>query len=234
MKLSQLLSPPPFTARHYKRTFVASPDDEASRPSRSLIEVTLESVRRTLDVDISDICDRMPPVEWSPNLWPGEHYQLLAGLVACLQPKTVIEIGTETGLSALCLRKYLPAEGRVVTFDLIPWEKINGTCLASDDFEDGRLTQELADLGDPAVFKKYTSLLSEADFIFADGPKDGRFEPAFAAHLDTITFKKAPYVLFDDIRDRNMLRFWRELEKPKLDISSFGHWTGTGLVQWAP
>jgi hypothetical protein len=29
-----------------------------------------------------------------------------------------------------------------------------------------------------------------------------------------------------------MLRFWRELKKPKLDISSFGHWTGTGMVMW--
>jgi hypothetical protein len=196
------------------------------------MEVTLAAVRRTLDVDISDICERMPPVQWSPGLWPGEHYRLLAGMVAHLQPSTIVEIGTDTGLSALCLLKYLQPGGRLVTFDLTPWNHVRNTCLVGDDFSDGRLTQELADLTDPAVFQRYAPLISKADFIFADGPKDGRFEPAFAEHLDTIKFDRPPYVLFDDIRDRNMLRFWRELRKPKLDISSFGHWTGTGIVHW--
>lgn len=232
MKLSTFFSPPPFKARHAKRTFVSSPDDEASQPTRELMELTLDAVRKTFDVDIGDLCSRLPPLEWKPDLWPGEHYQLLAGWVSLLQPKTVIEIGTETGLSALCLQKYLPAGGKVVTYDLIPWKDIPGACLKEEDFTDGSLVQELADLSDPETFTAHTPLLLEADLIFADGPKDGKFEYDFARLLDTIQFRKPPLVLFDDIRDRNMLRFWRELKKPKLDISSFGHWTGTGLVQW--
>jgi hypothetical protein len=72
----------------------------------------------------------------------------------------------------------------------------------------------------------------KADLIFVDGPKDRAFEPAFARNLDTLDFDNPPWVLFDDIHDLNMLRFWRELCKPKLDLSPFGHWTGTGLVQW--
>jgi predicted O-methyltransferase YrrM len=232
MKFSSLISPPPFKARHAKRTFVSSPDDEASRPTRELIELTLEVVRKTFEVDVSDLCERCPPVEWVPDLWPGEHYQLLAGFVACLQPKTVVEIGTETGLSALCMQKYLPEGARVVTYDLIPWKDIEGAVLREEDLADGRLIQELGDLSDPEVFAAHQQTLQQADLIFADGPKDGRFEYAFAELLDTLDFEKPPLILFDDIRDRHMLRFWRELTKPKLDISSFGHWTGTGLVQW--
>ena len=232
MKLSRLFCPPPFEARHSKRTFVASPDDERSRPDRALIETALEVVRKTLEVDIADLCQRLPAADWDPALWPGEHYRLLAGLVAHLQPRTVVEIGTETGLSALCLAKYLPADGRLVTFDLIPWQDFPNTCLTPTDFADGRLKQELADLSDPEAFSRYTSLLAQADLIFLDGPKDGKFEPALAAKLETLKFSHVPYVLFDDIRDRNMLRFWRELSQPKLDFSSFGHWTGTGLVRW--
>jgi hypothetical protein len=144
----------------------------------------------------------------------------------------VVEIGTETGLSALCLLKYLPADAKLVTFDLIPWQEVPGSYLTPADFADGRLTQVLADLSDPAVFKQHETLFAQADLIFADGPKDGKFEPAFAALLDGVDFTHAPYVLFDDNRDRNMLGFWRELPKPKLDISSFGHWTGTGLALW--
>ncbi|MGQ9662948.1 MAG: O-methyltransferase [Kiritimatiellia bacterium] len=232
MKLSKLLFRPPFKARHFKRTFVASPDDERSRSNRALIEFTVAVVQKTLDIDISDICRRKPSGEWSPEFWPGEHYRLLAGIVAHMQPKTVIEIGTETGLSALCLSKYLPSDGRLITFDLIPWQNIPNTYLRPEDFTHGRLKQELADLSDGKQFLKYASLISRADLIFVDGPKDGKFEPAFASHLSTIQFDRPPYVLFDDIRDLNMLRFWRELSYPKLDISSFGHWTGTGLVSW--
>jgi hypothetical protein len=39
--------------------------------------------------------------------------------------------------------------------------------------------------------------------------------------------------MFDDIRFWNMLRIWRNVAAPKLDITSFGHWSGTGLVDWA-
>lgn len=232
MKLSTLISPPPFKARHIKRTFVSSPDDEASRPSRELMELSLDLVRSTFDVDVADCCGRLPPQEWQPTLWPGEHYALLAGIVKHLQPASVVEIGTETGLSALCLKKYLPADAKVTTFDLIPYTEINGACLKPEDFEDGRLVQELADLSDPAVFETYRELLSTADFIFADGPKDGKFEPRFLSLLDSISFEKAPVVLFDDIRDMHMLGLWREITKPKLDLSSFGHWTGTGIALW--
>jgi hypothetical protein len=31
----------------------------------------------------------------------------------------------------------------------------------------------------------------------------------------------------------NMLDIWYHLDKPKLDMTSFGHWSGTGLVQWS-
>jgi hypothetical protein len=38
--------------------------------------------------------------------------------------------------------------------------------------------------------------------------------------------------MFDDIRLWNMLRTWRTINRPKLDLTSFGHWSGTGLVDW--
>jgi len=144
----------------------------------------------------------------------------------------VIEIGTLSGLSALSLMKYLPADGQLVTFDIVPWPEIPGTCLKEEDFAEGHLRQVIANLADPAQFKAHAPLLAKADLLFVDGPKDRKFEPAFAALLDTIAFEKPPWVVFDDIRDMNMLRFWRMLDKPKLDLSSFGHWTGTGLVRW--
>jgi hypothetical protein len=30
----------------------------------------------------------------------------------------------------------------------------------------------------------------------------------------------------------NMIGIWRGIRHPKLDLTSFGHWSGTGLVEW--
>jgi len=232
MKLSNLISPPPVKARHVKRTFVSSPDDEKFRPSREVIEMILDVTRRTMDLDLDDVSRRMKSSPRWPDVWPGEHYRLLAGFVAHLQPRIVVEIGTLAGLSALSLKKYLPRDSKLVTFDLVPWNEVPDTCLVPEDFADGRLVQNLANLADPAAFRKHADTLAEAGLIFVDGPKDGKFEPAFARLMDGFSFKTEPWVIFDDIRDLNMLQFWRDIAHPKLDISSFGHWTGTGLVRW--
>lgn len=36
--------------------------------------------------------------------------------------------------------------------------------------------------------------------------------------------------MLDDIRFLNMWRLWRSIRSPKLDATSFGHWSGSGLV----
>ena len=41
-------------------------------------------------------------------------------------------------------------------------------------------------------------------------------------------------ILLDDIRLWKMLKIWREISMPKLDLTSFGHWSGTGIVQSKP
>jgi caffeoyl-CoA O-methyltransferase len=44
--------------------------------------------------------------------------RLLAALVAMLRPRSVLEIGTFTGYSALSMAETLPADGRIVTCDI--------------------------------------------------------------------------------------------------------------------
>ena len=43
--------------------------------------------------------------------------------------------------------------------------------------------------------------------------------------------KKGCYIVLDDIRVWTMIKTWREITLPKLDITSFGHWSGTGIVE---
>ncbi len=166
------------------------------------------------------------------DVWPGEHYKLLAGLVAALGAKRAIEIGTYTGMSALALAEALPADGQLTTFDIKPWREFPDTWLREEDFANGRIVQEIADIAAPSVASRYANEFAAADFIFIDGPKDGVTEPKFIAALDGLTLARDPIVMFDDIRVLNMAPTWRWLARPKLDLTSFGHWSGTGLVDW--
>jgi len=70
-----------------------------------------------------------------------------------------------------------------------------------------------------------------AEFILVSGPGDGKFEESVLERLGSLKFEKAPIVMFNDTRRWEMLRFCREMSYPKLDMTSFGRWTGTLLVE---
>jgi len=50
--------------------------------------------------------------------------------------------------------------------------------------------------------------------------------------LETVDFHKPLLLVMDDIRFWNMLAIWQDIARPKLDLTSFSHWSGTGLVEW--
>ena len=168
------------------------------------------------------------------NAFPGDHYRILAGLIFNLDrsngPLTLVDIGTHYGTSARVMLDFSPDEDKVVTFDITPWQKYETTYLTEKDFE-GRLTQHLEDLKDTAVFSKYKKLLANADFIMCDGPKDGIFGRTVYSLLSTLNYPVKPRWLFlDDIRFHSEMASWRAIDSPKVDLTSFGHFSGTGLV----
>ena len=235
-------------------TMVLSPETRP-RENRGLMELALRACRAAAgELDFSDLAKRANCKRWL-TVWPGEHYKLLAGLVKVLRPKVAMEIGTAEGLSALAMKKYMPEKGKVVTFDIVPWDQISDTMLVKEDFEGEKsedrrqkteaeghghlstsahatLEQRLGDLGDHEVFEKHRELLESVEFMFIDGPKDNDFEWKLLGYLKTVRFRRPPIIVFDDMRLWSMLKFWRELPYPKLDLTSFGHCSGTGLVQW--
>lgn len=222
----------PLTARSIEYSAIISADDDPAAPSDRLLDIALQAVQAARGVTMDHVVERMTHPPYYPDVWPGEHYKLLAGLACAMQPATVIEIGTAAGLSALAMRPFLPPGGRIYTLDIVPWREFPGVVLKEDDFADGAITQIIADVSDPAVMRGHTALFRTADLIFVDGPKDVRFEATLVERLGELRFAKPPIVVFDDIRLWNMLKIWRDLRRPKLDLTSFGHWSGTGLVDW--
>ena len=205
---------------------------EAGPVSRRLLDLALAAVGHARDGALTGFANRPSNEQRWYEIWPGEHYKLLAGLVKALEAKCVVEIGTFTGMGTVALAETLPQDGRLVTFDLKPWREFPQTWLREEDFATPRIRQEIADIGAPGVISRYADLFAEADFIFIDGPKDGVTEPKFIDALASLELKRNPVVMFDDTRLPNMVAIWRRLSRPKLDLTSFGHWSGTGLVDW--
>lgn len=213
-------------------TAAFSADDDPGKANAPLIDLALKAVGCAARTDLSDLSRRLTGPPYWPDVWPGEHYKLLAGLVEVLQPRLAVEIGTATGLSALALAKSMPRMARVVTFDIVPWRQYPGHVLTDADFQDGRLQQFTDDLTDPLVARRHATLLGQADLIFIDAAKDGKMEPALMMNLANVGLKEGALLVFDDIRMLTMLPLWRQIALPKLDLTSFGHWSGTGLALW--
>lgn len=221
----------PVKADHVENSLIMSRHDEKGSPTTSLIDLCLKAINGAFTIDLSNLSKRLKKPPCYPDIFPGEHYKLLSSFVKLIEPKVVVEIGTATGLSALALKQSLPANGEVHTFDLFSWENDENTVLKREDFLG--LTQHCADITDDKVFQNYKNLLKEAELIFIDATHDGKLEKNILDKLLTIDFNSKPYLIFDDIRVWTMLSFWREITLPKLDITSFGHWSGTGVVELA-
>lgn len=170
------------------------------------------------------------------NAFPGDHYRLLSGLLSALNDKSainsIVDIGTHYGTGTRVMLDYAP-EANVTTFDVTAWDEFPTTFLQESDFvsNGGRLTQYLENLQHADVFNKHKELLINADFIMCDGPKDGVFEESFISKLASLSFPNKPrFLLLDDIRFTTEMPLWRRIQSPKIDLTSFGHFSGTGLV----
>jgi hypothetical protein len=124
----------------------------------------------------------------------------------------------------------MPSSSNLLTFDTLHWRNNPQTVLTSLDFTDQRLAFYTDDLSDELLMAPWHLVLSETELFFIDAPKDGITEQRILANLSSIPFKKPPILIFDDIRLMNMIGVWRGIKYPKLDVTSFGHWSGTGLV----
>ena len=159
----------------------------------------------------------------------GEAIRFLSAFTELMKPLSIIDIGTSCGGSAKTFHDFSPMEARVTTFDVQSWNTYQDTWLRKDDFK--KLTQYLDDLSHPEAFKKHSLILANADLIYCDAPKDGVFEYAFMKQLASLSMPaKRRFLILDDIRFTNMAALWMSIASPKMDVTSFAHWSGTGVV----
>ncbi len=212
-------------------SIISSLHDDVS-PSPHLLDLSITAINELKNIDLIDIASREKIEQKWVSVYPGEHYKLLGALMKTMQPKVVIEIGTFLGQASLVLKKYTPSNAVVHTFDIVKWDEFRDTCFMQSDFNDGKLVQHLDDLTTDSGFIKHKHLLMNADFIFVDALKDGIQEKIILNKLEEIQLKQNCIVMFDDIRMWTMIKIWKDIKRPKMDLTSFGHWSGTGLIDW--
>src|SRR5450432_1894122 len=113
---------PPFESRWGSYSYVGNAWSERAPPSPRLLEVLSEAIQVARNVSFGDLAGRVNSgARDLLERWPGEHYRLLAAICAIVRPKSVVEIGTASGLSALAMLSSLPPGAQLVSFDILPW-----------------------------------------------------------------------------------------------------------------
>jgi predicted O-methyltransferase YrrM len=214
---------------------IHDPVDDAAAPTPELVRLLCRAAEVALDVDLMDVAGRTdePVARQEIQMWPGQHYRLLVALAQVTGARNVVEIGTAKGASALAFLSLRTVE-RVTTYDIAGWQTFPETLLRTTDF-DSRLEQRLVDLMDAEAFDRNLDVLKESDLIFVDGPKsDGEFERILLDRIVSMPRSKPQLLVIDDVKVLPMVKLWARFPLPKIDASTFGHWSGTGLVQLEP
>jgi hypothetical protein len=73
--------------------------------------------------------------------------------------------------------------------------------------------------------------MAGAELILVSGVADGDWQGRVLDELGRVKFERAPIVVLNDTRRWEMLKFVRGIRWPKLDMTSFGRWSGTMLVE---
>jgi len=175
---------------------------------------------------IKNINDKLKDSQFY-NMFPGSHYRMLNGIVKYLNPKLVVEIGTYTGMGTFALSQNL--SGAIISFDVVDYKNFE-THLSDEFLKKNKFKQYLSDLSEKTEYDKHYELLNDADIIFIDAPKDGKFEYKLLANMTNLKNKENKILILDDIKLMNMINLWNSIKSPKMDAASVGNWTGTGLV----
>lgn len=222
---------PPTRGRYVEVSMLVPAEFDEGSIDTANFDIILRWVKKAQNNDLACLSSRVHGKQLSQiNRFPGEHYRLLNAIINESSPALVVEVGTYTGLASLVISKAMSA-GKLVTYDIIPWNKFSETVLRDSDFP--KIEQRLGDLADETYFTSQKDIILNADILFIDAPKNGIFEQRFIKLF--MKHRKTPCVLiFDDIRLLNMIELWRSLNFQKIDLTSFGHWTGTGIVFYSP
>lgn len=141
-----------------------------------------------------------------------EHYRLLIYTSTLFNNATLFDVGTNACRSALALS--YNKLNKIKSYDIIQIMPNNPT-VENIEFILGDSTKDID--------------ITTTPFIFLDVDHDGTYENVFYNFLKESKWQGL--LMLDDIHLNDEMRsFWENITEEKYDITSKGHWSGTGLV----
>jgi len=155
---------------------------------------------------------------------PGDqHYRLLSYFSTLFNNSNIIDIGTHRGNSALSLS--YNKTNTIYSFDIVDNVRPD-----IKNVENIKLFQD--NLFNKEVFLKWKDIILSCPFIFLDvDPHNGVMEIEFLSFIKEIDYQG--FIICDDIWYFKEMRdnFWYKIEDQyRYDLTSLGHWSGTGIV----
>jgi predicted O-methyltransferase YrrM len=162
--------------------------------------------------------------EWRNLVGFNNYYRWLWSAVLVLQPKNVVEIGRERGVSTVIMLDALPQDSQLQSIDIVECTLSVGEPCFVHNLQDRRLVLitgssiEVADLVQDGI-----------DFLFIDGDHTGEYVTK-EWEIYKAKLAKTAIVVFDDIHfNESMSKFWDSITDEKYDISNW-HEKGFGVV----
>jgi hypothetical protein len=141
-----------------------------------------------------------------------EHYRLLSYISTLYNNVKLFDVGTNACRSALSLS--YNTNNKIKSYDVIQILDKN-PIIENVEYILGDSTED--------------NDLYDSPFVFLDVNHDGIYENIFYNKLKELNWKGI--LLLDDIHlNEEMKTFWNNIEYQKHDITSIGHWSGTGIV----
>jgi len=141
-----------------------------------------------------------------------EHYRLLMYASSLFDGITIYDIGTEQCRSSICLGSN--KKNKIKSYDIIK-NTSNYPEIKNVEYIIGDVREDANILDSP--------------LLFLDTAHDGVFENSFYNFLIEKNYKGI--LILDDIHlNSEMKLFWHKITQTKQDITSIGHWSGTGIV----
>jgi hypothetical protein len=141
-----------------------------------------------------------------------EHYRLLAHITTLFSNCVFFDVGTNACRSAISLS--YNTSNKIKSYDVVQILEKNPQ-ISNVEFL----------LGDAVNDSDFLN----SSLIFLDVNHDGTYENYFYKKLIDINWKGI--LMLDDIHlNEPMREFWNSIGKEKYDLTSVGHWSGTGIV----
>jgi len=157
-----------------------------------------------------------------------EPYRLLVYLSSLFNNSILIDLGTSNGGSAIALSAN--NQNQIISFDVN--DRCETSFLQNENKFEKMPSLKNVDFIVTQDFTKYLSIFLNAPFIYLDIAHDGIWENIVLELLIKNNYKGI--MLMDDIfQFPEMKKIWDNLMFNKVDLTKYGHWSGTGLIDFS-